>query len=57
MLGSSSWMPYAPQVVKGFDDDHIIACSLGISLTTYESVAFFLNYPVLHFKGRVTLLP
>jgi len=22
MLGSSSWMPYAPQGVKGFDDDN-----------------------------------
>jgi len=22
MPGSSSWMPYAPQVVKGFDDEH-----------------------------------
>ena len=21
MTGSSSWMPYAPQGVKGFDDD------------------------------------
>jgi len=21
MSGSSSWMPYAPQGVKGFDDD------------------------------------
>jgi len=21
MLGSSTWMPYAPQGVKGFDDD------------------------------------
>ena len=21
MLGSSSWMPYVPQGVKGFDDD------------------------------------
>ena len=21
MLGSTSWMPYAPQGVKGFDDD------------------------------------
>jgi len=22
MLGSSSWMPYAPRGVKGFDDDN-----------------------------------
>jgi len=24
MPGSSSWMPYAPQGVKGFDDDETI---------------------------------
>lgn len=36
---------------------HTVACSLVTSLTTYESFAFFLNYPVLLLKGRVTLLP
>jgi len=24
MPGSSSWMPYAPQGVKGFDDDEMM---------------------------------
>ena len=26
MAGSSSWMPYAPQGVKGFDYDMTLAC-------------------------------
>jgi hypothetical protein len=27
-LGSSSWMPYAPQGVKGTDDDNIKICNV-----------------------------
>ena len=41
MPGSSSWMPYAPQGVKGFDDDDD---GNGITLTTgmtYPSMELF----------------
>ena len=24
MPGSSTWMPYAPQRIKGFDEDHVV---------------------------------
>jgi len=33
MPGSSSWMPYAPQGVKGFDDMFSICASLSIQVT------------------------
>jgi len=34
MPGSSSWMPHAPQGVKGFDDDDIITPVGGRPLRT-----------------------
>jgi len=33
MPGNSSWMPYAPQGVKGFDDMFSICASLSIQVT------------------------
>jgi len=39
MPGSSSWMPYAPQGVKEFDDDEdVLTCRMGKSYRCSEEL-------------------
>ena len=42
MLGSTSWMPYAPQGVKGFDDDDD---DTKISLRVNNPLLFRVQFP------------
>jgi hypothetical protein len=38
MLGSSSWMPYAPQGVKGLDDDEMTVQSKHNNIFNYMNI-------------------
>ena len=41
MPGSSSWMSYAPQGVKGFDDIRVCDVTLGVSnIIAFHDISF-----------------